>query len=174
MEKHLPPAAVKGSFSSKSSSTDSETEPRRCSSAALAHRHLLSHGMGFYSCFLCLCRPVWWEIVSPTLAQTSVSRLFSALPPPSPAVPEVSTSTCLHRAGAQAQPHPRQPQVGASLQEHAPKRGSSSWEAGNFQNTPTWFGISPQILVLQPPTPVKHTPKSPSHLLYLRLAQPQH
>lgn len=71
MEKHLPPAAVKGFFSSKSSSTGSETEPRHCSSAALAHRRVLSHRMGFYSCFPCLCRPVWCEIVSPTLTQTS-------------------------------------------------------------------------------------------------------
>lgn len=134
MEKHLPPAAVKGFFSSKCSNADSETEPRHCSSAALAHRRILSHGMGFYSCFLCLCRPVWYEIVSPTLTQTSVLRHFSALPPPSPAVPEVSTSTCLHRAGGAAQPHPRLAQVGASLQEHSPKRGISSWEsrASNF------------------------------------------
>lgn len=31
MQKHLPPAAVKGFFSSKCSNTDSETEPRHCS-----------------------------------------------------------------------------------------------------------------------------------------------
>lgn len=134
MEKHLPPAAVKGFFSSKSSSTGSETEPRRCSSAALAHRHILSHGMGFYSCFLCLCRPAWCEIVSPTLTQTSVSRHFSTLPPPPPAVPGISTSSCQHRAGAGAQPRPRLAQVSASLQECAPKRGISSWQsrADNF------------------------------------------
>lgn len=170
-EKHLPPAAVKGFFSSKCSNTDSETEPRHCSSAALAHRHSLSHGMSFYSCFLCLCRPVWCEIVSPTFTQTSVLRLFLALPPPSPPVLEISTSTFLHRAGAPAQPQPRLAQLSASLQEHAPKRAISSWEsrAGNFQSTPACFSITSQILVLQPPTPVKHIPKSPSHLLYLRL-----
>ena len=58
MEKHLPPAAVKGFFSCKCSNTDSETESSHCSSAALANRRILSHRMAFYFYFLFLCRPV--------------------------------------------------------------------------------------------------------------------
>lgn len=171
MEKHLPPAAVKGFFSSKCSSTDPETEPRHCSLAALAHRHILSHRMVSIPVFCAfagrfgagLCPPHSQRVCVEALLDpaTSISCCARDFHLHLPAQSR-STSTATSRAGsAQCQP------AGT-----APKCGISSWEsrAGNFQNTPACFSISSQILVLQPPTPVKHISKSPSHLLYLRLA----
>lgn len=55
-EKHHPLAAAKGFFSCECRNTDSETESSRCSSAALANAHVLSHKT--YFCFLFLRGPV--------------------------------------------------------------------------------------------------------------------
>lgn len=48
-----------------------------------------------------------------------------AVPPTSPAVREVSTTRKSDEAGGHAQPSPRLAQVGARLQEKAPKSGIS-------------------------------------------------